>query len=289
MLRRHQINAGIYLVLFIFILSVFLMWLTSFISTLFASAMAILIILAAISGLILPGILLTWIIILCLAADTSILMLGYVVMSNPQKMLLLFSYPILASLFILSRSFTNNLRLMSRNRTEIESYLSHYNPIVKLQTTYNADKLYKKEAKFIANEKAAHLEIHIAAIHWVHNNQLKQFHQHGYEEALREIAKVLKENRFPSEQLYYLSNGTFLIISYALVKETYDYKNNQTKELLENLRFENLEPQYKWGILKVDQTNVEKYPTLETVLSKLQREMETDLVVEYLQGVKANG
>ena len=71
-------------------------------------------------------------------------------------------------------------------------------------------------------------------IQWVHSKQFRQFHEEEYKETLHSISKILKDLRFPSEQIYYLGNETFLIISYALDQETLTYKNAQTQASLKS-------------------------------------------------------
>jgi hypothetical protein len=46
-------------------------------------------------------------------------------------------------------------------------------------------------------------------------------------------------------------------------------------------------PQFKWGKVVIDDANVTQYPTLDETLNQLRRQMETDLVVEYLQGERS--
>ena len=42
----------------------------------------------------------------------------------------------------------------------------------------------------------------------------------------------------------------------------------------------------KWGHLKVDDINATSFKNLESVMRHIKRDMETDLVVEYLRGVQ---
>ncbi|MCF1783030.1 hypothetical protein LZD76_00865 [Lactobacillus mulieris] len=289
MIRKHLVSAGITALAAVICICTALMWLAGLASPLVLSSTAILIILGVITGSLIPTILITWLIIGLTTIGAAILLIGYVVIDNSQKILLLLTYPLVASLTALAKTIIGHWGWIDRDRNAIESYLSHYDPVVKLQTTYNAAKLYHKEAKFIANEKEANLRIHLATVHWVHSNQFKQFHDIEYKTVLRRISKILKQLRFPSEQLYYIGNSTFLIISYALAEDTYIYKNRQTKQALEALEVEKHNPQFKWGTLKVDRTNVNSYSELEHALRHLTRDMETDLVVEYLKGAEING
>ncbi|MEE6678537.1 hypothetical protein PS422_08185 [Limosilactobacillus fermentum] len=52
---------------------------------------------------------------------------------------------------------------------------------------------------------------------------------------------------------------------------------------LRQLTLDGTTPQFQWGHLQVDRQNVLGYPNLDRVLRHVEREMETDLVVEYMK------
>lgn len=140
---------------------------------------------------------------------SAILVIGYVVMDNTLKLLPLAAFPLTAMFAYFGRDIIGGWGWLNHNRAEIESYAAHYDQVVKLQTAYNANKIYQKEVKFIIKEQVADLWIDVTAIHWVHHQQIKQFHRDEYYQALKEIAGVLKARRLPSEALYFLGDGTF--------------------------------------------------------------------------------
>nr|WP_225436796.1 hypothetical protein [Limosilactobacillus reuteri] len=86
--------------------------------------------------------------------------------------------------------------------------------------------------------------------------------------------------------MYYLESGTFLILSYHLPDITFAYQNQSTRSGLDELQINNSRPQFKWGHLKVDDINATSFKNLESVMRHIERDMETDLVVEYLRGVQ---
>ncbi len=106
---------------------------------------------------------------------------------------------------------------------------------------------------------------------------------------LQEIAWVLKLDRLPSESLYYLGNATFMIISNELSDRVLKQLNDQTKRLLGEIEVNGAAAQYKWGTQKIDRQNVAHFMTFEKVGRHLQREMETDIVTEYLKGNVIDG
>lgn len=67
---------------------------------------------------------------------------------------------------------------------------------------------------------------------------------------------------------------------------TFAYQNQSTREGLADLQIGNATPQFKWGHLKVDDLNVTSFKTLDSAMRHLERDMETDIVVEYLKGVR---
>lgn len=286
MIRRHIVESGLIALCVILTAIVLMMWWASQYAHFITTAMMIMIILGLMVGSLVPNIILTWLAIGLTTIGSAILLLGYVVMDNSIKIMLLFSFPITASLAYFSRYIIGEWGWLDRNRAEIESYATHYNQIVKLQTAYNANKIYEKELQFIIKEQIADLWIDVTAIHWVHNQQIRQFHPQDYNYALQQISKVLKRRRLPSEALYYLEDGTFLILSYHLPDITFSYQNQSTRAGLDELQINNSKPQFKWGHLKVDDINATSFKNLESVMRHIKRDMETDLVVEYLRGVQ---
>ena len=254
-----------------------------------ATAMLILVLLGTAAGTLIPNILLTWLIIGLSTIGIAILMMGYVVMTIPIKIGLLLAFPVCASLSTLSRSILSGWRWIDRNRAEVNSYAEHYDQITKLQTKYNAQKIYKKAQRFVMEDQDDSRWLNTTAIHWSHNRQIRQFHKRAYNEMLREIAKVLKTDRLPSESLYYIGCGTFLIISFNLTKQTYDHRNALTRQDLQQLKIGQATPQFKWGTKYINKDNAAKFPELKEIIRHIDRDMETDLIVEYMKGDNANG
>lgn len=265
------------------------MWWAGNYSTTVATAMLILVLLGTAAGTLIPNILLTWLIIGLSTIGIAILMMGYVVMTIPIKIGLLLAFPVCASLSTLSRSILSGWGWIDRNRAEINSYAEHYDQITKLQTKYNAQKIYKKAQRFIMEDQCDSQWLITTAIHWSHNRQIRQFHKRAYNEMLREIAKVLKDDRLPSEALYYIGHGTFLIISFNLTKQTYDHRNALTRQSLQKLKIGQATPQFRWGTKYINKDNAAKFPELKEIIRHINRDMETDLIVEYMKGDNTNG
>lgn len=283
MIQRHIVGAGLAILSGVIALAVALMWLAGTYSVTLMTAMAILIMLGILVGAVIPNILITWLAIGTTTIGAAILLLGYVVMDNWLKLLLLATFPIMASAVALARFILGNWGWLDRNRADIDSWAAHYDKMIKLQTEYNASKYYQKVARFITKEVTADLRVDVLAIRWAHSSQLRQFNEDDYLANLRQIAKVLKDERFPSEQLYYVGGATFLIISLDVSPTTYEFKNRAMMRDLRQLTLDGTTPQFQQGHLQVDRRNVLGNPNLDRVLRHVEREMETDLVVEYMK------
>ena len=80
-----------------------------------------------------------------------------------------------------------------------------------------------------------------------------------------------------------------MIISFELSDKVLKHLNDQTKNLLGAIEINDAPAQYKWGTQKIDRKNVERFMTFEKINRHLQREMETDIVTEYLKGNVIDG
>ncbi|WP_370398821.1 hypothetical protein [Weissella sagaensis] len=202
----------------------------------------------------------------------------------PSKLLLILVLPLVAGITIFNRSLLGTFSSKNVNRDQIERYIQHYNQATKLQGAYNAEKMYQKIVNFIQQDE--NLWVHVTAINLVHSQQFRQFHETEYQQTLSQIAKVLKNKRLPSESLYYLDKGTFLIVSYETTDDSFVRRNQITKNYLNEVNTSQTTPQFQWGNLKVDAVNVGEFLTFDKAMKHVERMMETDLVVEYLKEVE---
>ncbi|WP_238694605.1 hypothetical protein [Limosilactobacillus fermentum] len=199
MKQRHIVEAGMVVLSGVIALVVALMWLAGTYSVTLMTAMAVLIMLGVLVGGVIPNILITWLAIGTTTIGAAILLLGYVVMDNWVKLVLLATFPVMSSAMALARFVIGSWGWLDRNREDIDSWAAHYDKVIKLQTEYNAGKYYQKVARFVTKEVAADLHVDVLAIHWAHSSQMRQFNEDDYLDNLRQIAKVLKAERFPSE------------------------------------------------------------------------------------------
>ena len=118
-----------------------------------------------------------------------------------------------------------------------------------------------------------------------HGQQFAQFHPHEYKHNLQKIAKVLKKNALPSTFLFYLGDSTFLLISYRVPGEL---EGQLIRQLMDKVEALPHNFQFKRGAYRIDSQNAHDFAQLEDVMRPIKRQMETDIVVEYLKGGQEN-
>lgn len=144
MFRRHSILFFQLAIMMVIIASMALIIWSSLYQTNMMIAMAVMIGLGVLVGMMIPSILISWLIIALTTLGSAILLLGYVVIAAPIKLALLFTFPVIASLTLVAREMITGWGWLDKNRSEIQSYAAHYDPVTKLLTRYNAVKLYEK-------------------------------------------------------------------------------------------------------------------------------------------------
>lgn len=246
-----------------------------------------LLVLGALVGLILPNIVSTWLILILTVLGISGLTLGYVRLDIYAKAILLLSFPIEAYLASQLRECIFRWSIYKKNEASVYRYITHYDQNVKLQTTYNAQKLYQKISKILREKSYLPLWDDFTIIKWEHDQQFAQFNLEEHSQILKQIAKVLKKSRLVDENLYYLGNGEFLIISNTIAPGTLMVLNDELKAELRALKYEDYHPAFKMATQHIVEEDLKLYPDLDAILKHLKRKLETDLVVEYLKGVES--
>lgn len=83
-------------------------------------------------------------------------------------------------------------------------------------------------------------------IDWEHDQQFAQFNLEDHDKILQQIARVLKTSRLVDENLYYLGNGQFLIISNTIAPGTLMVLNDELKAELKGYSMGNISLLLKW-------------------------------------------
>lgn len=246
---------------------------------------AMMLILGTVLGLTLPNIISNWLILILTVLGISLLTLGYVAMSFYGKVLLISSFPIETYLASQLRECIFVWKIYKKNEASAYRYLRHYDQNVKLQTTYNAQKLYKKIVKLLTTNKYLSLWFDFTIVEWEQAQQFSQFNLNEHDQILRRVGKILKKNRLVNENLYYLGNNCFLIISSSVSPATLMILNDELKDKLQELKYGEYQPAFKIATQHLTEKNLYKYENFDAIIKHLKRELETDVVVEYLMGV----
>ena len=122
-------------------------------------------------------------------------------------------------------------------------------------------------------------------VHWAHNHHFYQIHSREYKRMLKRILRLLNWDFQNVETVYYVSNGNFLVLVEDLDQEVKEYFQEKVREDLTMMHFENKKTdqkiQFQSGSLKLNAQNIDKFHNFDDALSNLERQLETDIIVEY--------
>ena len=240
----------------------------------------LLLLLAIIVGMLLPGIIISWLIIGLTTVGAGILLFGYLVIPVNDKAILLLSFPIEAMLVNLVGNWLLKWQSLGPNIASMHRYREHYNLDTKLLTSHNAEKVYSKEIAAIKSYPTYNLFMNITEIHWQNWQQYRQFHPDNQKKILHDISKEIKRTRLPSELIYYLGDARFLIISYRVDENTQKIINDTTKTSLQQT-FKAPAVQFKWAMQQINYDNYDQFIYFADIYKYLDRVMETDIITEY--------
>ncbi|MBS0937979.1 hypothetical protein [Lactiplantibacillus plantarum] len=240
----------------------------------------LLFLLAIIVGMLIPGIVISWLIIGLTTVGAGILLFGYLVIPVNDKVILLLAFPIEAFLVNLVSNWLLMWRSLGPDIASIHRYREHYNLDTKLLTKHNAEKVYSKEITAIKSYPTYNLFMNITEIHWQNWQQYRQFHSDNQRKVLHDIAREIKRTRLPSELIYYLGDARFLIISYRVDENTQKIINNTTQTSLKQT-FKTPAIQFKYAMQQINYDNYDHFAYFADVYKHLDRVMETDIITEY--------
>ncbi|KRO29299.1 hypothetical protein [Lactiplantibacillus fabifermentans] len=240
----------------------------------------LLLLLAIVVGMLIPGVVISWLIIVLTTVGAGILLFGYLVIPVNDKVILLLAFPIEGTLVNLVSDWLLKWRSLGPNITSIHRYREHYNLDTKLLTGHNAEKVYSKEITAIKSYPSYNLFMNITEIHWQNWQQYRQFHSDNQREILHNISREIKHTRLPSELIYYLGDARFLIISYRVDEKTQKTINDATQKNLQQA-FKAPAIQFKWAMQQINYDNYDRFTYFADIYKHLDRVMETDIITEY--------
>lgn len=225
----------------------------------------ILIALAILSVFVLPDMLLTWLLIFSVVLATLFLVAGVVYIPANQRFLLLITFP-----------------LVLRIAKQVNIYRRTYLSIVK-DYSEQAKELYESHLQAVRDGREESFQALL--VHWAHNDYFQQIYPKEFRWMLVRLYATLKKCMQETGTVYYLSNGNFLILSSGEGQSLVELFQHSMLAKLLLLRFKTSksvqEVQYKSGYLLIDSENYEKFSDVDDFMKNLERQLETDIIVEY--------
>lgn len=225
----------------------------------------ILIALAILSVFVLPDMLLTWLLIFSVVLATLFLVAGVVYIPANQRFLLLITFPLV-------------LRIAKQVNIHRRTYLS----IVR-DYSEQAKELYESHLQAVRDGREESFQALL--VHWAHNDYFQQIYPKEFRWMLVRLYATLKKCMQETGTVYYLSNGNFLILSSGEGQSLVELFQHSMLAKLLLLRFKTSksvqEVQYKSGYLLIDSENYEKFSDVDDFMKNLERQLETDIIVEY--------
>ncbi len=258
--RKFELTSLLLLV----VIAALLYYSFSLFDTLFYSEMT-LIFLAILSVCVLSDVLIDWLILLNVVVATIILVAGIVYLPMNQILLLIFTFPLIAALANKVKSFC---------RVRISAIQDEKNKVTQL---------YKQAISHINKQNGSGMQLILVS--WAHSDYFKQINPKAYRKMLKDLYETLENTITAEMSNYYVSNGSVLICIPNPTQNYQAYVNENIMPKLSNLHFINddiiQEIQFKRAYLTINQKNVEKFKQFEEALKNLDRQLETDIIVEY--------
>lgn len=209
--------------------------------------------------------LLTWLLIFSVVLATLFLVAGVVYIPANQRFLLLITFPVV-------------LRIAKQVNIHRRTYLS----IVK-DYSEQAKELYESHLQAVRDGREESFQALL--VHWAHNDYFQQIYPKEFRWMLVRLYATLKKCMQETGTVYYLSNGNFLILSSGEGQSLVELFQHSMLAKLLLLRFKTSksvqEVQYKSGYLLIDSENYEKFSDVDDFMKNLERQLETDIIVEY--------
>ena len=241
---------------------------------------AVMMLLGIITGFFIDRIILVWLVtIIVFVGIALILNIGSQV-SGVIKTLLLVTFPFFSTISVVMRSQVLSRNTLINNRKLIMRKMEKKNLVTKTPTQASLRKYYDKiVGKFSDREPLVVLTL----ISLPYYEQREYADQNQLFQVLSDISTLLKENRLPSERIFYFGHSEFIIVSLRIKEDEVNSLNLETRQQLNDTYFElngkKQELRYQFASLKLNQREPLKF---DDVLKKLHRKQETDLIDEYL-------
>ncbi|KXT83222.1 hypothetical protein ACVRXQ_06500 [Streptococcus panodentis] len=226
---------------------------------------AALILLGIFSVFVLSDLLVSWIMILGIVFTTVILIFDVAYLPDNDIFLLLYTFSV--SAWLASRVNHYLHERFSLVQDDSEEAAADYDELVQ--------KIHLQEQQ----------SFQALLIHWTHNRHFFQINTHEYKRMLKQIHRLLKWSFQDGETLYYVSNGNFLVLTSRTEQNLRSHFQERVQADLITMHFKNKTSrshiQFQSGYLEIDADNVDRFHRFEDALSNLERQLETDIIIEY--------
>lgn len=241
---------------------------------------AVMMLLGIITGFFIDRIILVWLVTIVVFVGIALILNIGSQVSGVIKTLLLVTFPFFSTISVVMRSQVLSRNTLINNRKLIMRKMEKKNLVTKTPTQASLRKYYDKiVSKFSDREPLVVLTL----ISLPYYEQREYADQNQLFQVLLDISTLLKENRLPSERIFYFGHGEFIIVSLRIKEDEVNSLNLETRQQLNDTYFElngkKQELRYQFASLKLNQREPLKF---DDVLKKLHRKQETDLIDEYL-------
>lgn len=248
---------------------------------------AVLSFIGVVAGLFLPTIASTWLVILSFFVGIFLVILGYMLIPVWERAVLVLVLPTvlaLSSLVKKKAGITANVKL---GANEIFDYIGERDLTTNLWGIDEAENFYNRCIRFLrkADMSTSTAWFSATLIYWSHSEQYYHIDSDETDVVLKTLAKLLKNSRLPSERIFYLNEGYFLILGPVHNQKVLDELNNQSLNEMSKVNFRTDEDrvgiQFQLTDLIITKDNFKRYERLGLIIKKLTREQEMKLVREY--------
>lgn len=241
---------------------------------------AVMMLLGIITGFFIDRIILVWLVTIVVFVGIALILNIGSQVSGVIKTLLLVTFPFFSTISVVMRSQVLSRNTLINNRKLIMRKMEKKNLVTKTPTQASLRKYYDKiVSKFSDREPLVILTL----ISLPYYEQREYADQNQLFQVLSDISTLLKENRLPSERIFYFGHGEFIIVSLRIKDDEVNSLNLETRQQLNDTYFElngkKQELRYQFASLKLNQREPLKF---DDALKKLHRKQETDLIDEYL-------
>lgn len=241
---------------------------------------AVMMLLGIITGFFIDRIILVWLVTIVVFVGIALILNIGSQVSGVIKTLLLVTFPFFSTISLVMRSQVLSRNTLINNSKLIMREMEKKNLVTKTPTQASLRKYYDKiVSKFSDREPLVVLTL----ISLPYYEQREYANQNQLFQVLSDISTLLKENRLPSERIFYFGHGEFIIVSLRIKDDEVNSLNLETRKQLNDIYFElngkKQELRYQFASLKLNQREPLKF---DDALKKLHRKQESDLIDEYL-------